>query len=307
MKNRYHSFILALFSETLQKKKKIIGSQRLVFAVLLFFYLFFVPQQNAHCEVILSFGVYASDKPSAMVKQFRPLLNQLEVKMAARLQEKVKIKLQIASDYEKGINAIANGDVDFSRLGPVSYIKAQKINKGILIAALESKKGTKSFLGVICVHEDSGIRKIGDLKGKSFAFGNQLSTIGRYLAQQFLVEHGISASDLSRFSYLERHDKVGAAVASKHFDAGALKESTFNKLIAKGAKLKIIGSFPNVTKPWVARSGLDPSIYNAFKESLLLTADKKALKALGKDGFVEGDDNDFSLIRRAIDNNEHFF
>ena len=50
---------------------------------------------------------------------------------------------------------------------------------------------------------------------KSFAFGNELSTIGRYLAQQYLMQHGIHEKDLSHYKYLGRHDRVGTAVANK--------------------------------------------------------------------------------------------
>jgi len=180
---------------------------------------------NVHADIHLTFGVYTSDKPSSMVKKFRPLLNSLEIKLAEEIGSKVKIKMKVAKSYEEGIQDIVTGRDDISRLGPASYIEVKTQNPGVSILAMESKNGAKKFNGVICVRQDSDIKKVADLKGKRFAFGNQRSTIGRYLSQQFLIKNGIKASDLSSFDYLGRHDRVGEAVAQGKYDAGALKRA----------------------------------------------------------------------------------
>lgn len=74
------------------------------------------------------------------------------------------------------------------------------------------------------------------LRGQTFAFGDERSTIGRYLSQLLLVQHGIRADELLSYEYLGRHDRVGTAVGAGQFDAGALKESTFRKLKKKGGE-----------------------------------------------------------------------
>jgi len=172
---------------------------------------------------------------------------------------------------------------------------------------METKKGKKRFKGVICVQKDSPINNIYELKGKRFAFGNEHSTIGRYLAQKYLVKHGIKAHDLAAHNYLGRHDKVGYAVAKGQFDAGALKESTFKKLVQKGQPLRVIASFDNVTKPWVAREGLDQKTQDALQRTLLSIKDKKILQALKKDGFATTSIEDYQIIKHAIKTNEEFF
>jgi phosphonate transport system substrate-binding protein len=261
----------------------------------------------AQADTLLKFGVYTADKPSAVVRQFRPLLNVIESEMSQRLGEQVKIKMQVTKTYEKGIQDIVKGNVDFSRFGPASYITASRQNPKLTILAMESKKGKKRFNGVICVAKDSSIQKVQDLKGKRFAFGNKLSTIGRFLSQLYLVEHGIKESDLSNYEYLGRHDKVGTAVAIGKFDAGALKESTFKKLLKKGHPLRALAIFPNVTKPWIARSGLSEKIRRTLSETLLHIKDSKALKALVKDGFLPGSDKDYAIIRSSMNRNNEFF
>ncbi|MCB0320628.1 MAG: hypothetical protein KDD60_06840, partial [Bdellovibrionales bacterium] len=68
-----------------------------------------------------------------------------------------------------------------------------------------------------------------------------------------------------------------------------------------------IATFPNVTKPWVARKGLNPQMVEALKATLLEVNDASALAPLKIDGFVEGSEEDFSFIRKAMEVNEQFF
>ena len=255
----------------------------------------------------LNFGVYSSNKPSAMVKVYRPILKELEKNMTQRLDRNVDIRMQIAKDYDQGISHLINGRVDFSAFGPASYVEAKRMNQGINILAVENVKNSKVFYGIIAVNKDSTISDISELRGKSFAFGDEGSTIGRFLSQLELEQADIRASDLNRYEYLGRHDKVGTAVGAGSFDAGALNEKTFKKLVESGEPIRELTRFPNVTKPWIARSGLDDEILTALRESLLEVKDQKTLAALKIDGFLEGSDDDYRVIRMAMENNSIFF
>lgn len=261
----------------------------------------------AAAEVSLAFGVYASDKPSAMVRQFRPILNSLEKSLTELMGEPVRIRMQIAKTYEQGVIDLVAGKVDFARFGPASYIRAREADPRVEILVVEGNKGKKTFNGVIAVATDSPIQSVAELRGKSFAFGDERSTIGRYLSQLYLMRNDVRASDLKHFEYLGRHDAVGAAVGSNRFDGGALKESTFKRLVRKGVPLRAIARFPNVTKPWIARGGLPATTRRQLRQSLLSLSDRQALKALTSDGFLEGADEDYSAIRESIVNNYLFF
>lgn len=262
---------------------------------------------DAHAQLHLTFGVDASDKPSAMVQQIRPTLDLLEQAVGQTLGEKVTISMIVESDYQLGIERLIQGHSDFERLGPASYVEAKKKAPGIAIIASERFGDSNFFEGVICVNTTSNITKIEDLKGKSFAFGDEQSTIGRYLAQLYLVHHGIKAGDLKSFEYLNRHDRVGYAVASGQFDAGALEGTIFKKLVDQGVPIRQIASFQNVTKPWVARPGLDPRVIAALRQGLLGIHDKAALSALRFDGFLPATDKDYAVIRSSIEENPLFF
>jgi len=277
---------------------------RLLTTLLLFCTLY---PTGSHAQIEFNFGVYTTDKPTAMVKAFRPILSALEESLSEKLQDNVSIRLQVASTYQKGIDALATGEVDFAMLGPASYIEALAKQPALKILALDSKDGSKTRNGVICVREDSDIEKISDLKGKRFAFGNERSTIGRYLSQALLMDNGITAQSLESFEYLGRHDRVAHSVSQGNHDAGALKEGTYKKLKKKGLKLRTLANISLVNRPWVAGADFEETLFKALKESMLGLNAPKAFKAMGRKQFVEGADADFREIRSAILDNAEFF
>lgn len=266
----------------------------------------FILASAAAADVAITFGTYAADKPTAVVRQFKPFLKFLEQALQENLGEPVKIKMKVSKEYQDSIDQLVEGEVDFSRFGPASYVTAKARNPDIHIIAIESVKGKKTFKGVIAVHTDSDIRTLADLKNNSFAFGDELSTIGRYLAQSELLEVGISADELSSFEYLGRHDLVGTAVGNGSFTAGALKESTFKKLLEKGVPIRALATFDNVTKPWIASSKMSPRVINAMKAILLDPANLELMKSVSKNGMLEGDDADYDPIRNAMDQSTSF-
>lgn len=261
---------------------------------------------SADENIQLRFGVYTSDKPSTMVKMFRPLLNELEFQLSERMGKQINIKLHVAKNYEQGIDDLTTGKVDFARMGPASYVISKKKNPNLRLLAMESKNGKKVFYGIICVSDKASITDISQLRGETFAFGSERSTIGRYLAQQLLVDHQIHAKDLSSFKYLGRHDRVGRAVGLGSYTAGALKESTFKKLKDKGVPIREIARFPNVTKPWIASENMSEKMTVSLAQVLLGLDDPDALKGIKKSGFLPALDDDYAAIRRSIESNTDF-
>ncbi len=258
-------------------------------------------------ENSLHFGVYTSDKPTAMVKKLRPILDILEKRISEELGRQIEIHMQVAPSYEAGINALVEGKVDFARFGPASYVLAREKDPDISLLAVESNRGGMMFDGIICVREDSPIKDIRELEGKLFAFGDPNSTIGRYLSQLYLMRHGITADNLGYYEYLGRHDIVGEAVSKGRFDAGALKVGTFNKLQKKGAALRVLASFPNITKPWIARSGLPEANLRAIRAAMLNLEPGVINKDKENRPFLPADEGDFAFIADAIRVNPEFF
>jgi phosphonate transport system substrate-binding protein len=248
----------------------------------------------------LTFGTYESEKSAVVQKQFAPILEYMQSQMKKKLNRPVDIKLKIYNTYEEGNDAIVKGEVDFVRFGPASYIIAKERNPKVKLIVMEHKDGKKLSKGIIAASAQSSVKSLADLNGRRFAFGDNTSTIGRYLSQAELAKAGIRAKDLASFDYLERHDMVFKAVETGVYDAGALKQSTFNKL-NKDGQLRIIHSFDNITKPWIARNGLEPKVFDAIKESLLNLKDPAVLKELKEaTGFLPATDEDYKFVREGM-------
>ena len=77
---------------------------------------------SAKADITLDFGLYASDKPTEVIRQFRPVISFLERDIGARLGEKTSIRIQVSRGYEEGIENLVAGRVDFARFGPASYV-----------------------------------------------------------------------------------------------------------------------------------------------------------------------------------------
>jgi len=254
----------------------------------------------------LDFGVYQSDKASVMYRKLSPVLEWMQNDLEQRTKRSVDVRLTIFKTYDDGIESLCSGKTDFVRFGAASYISAQKKNEKLELLAMELENGQKRFQGVIAVQQNSPLQSLAELKGKRFAFGDQNSTIGRYLAQAELVKAHIYASDLASFEYLGRHDLVARRVELGDFDAGSLAANTFEESRAAGKQLRALCTFDNVTKPWIARAGLEPAVVAALRESLLALKDPAVLKELKISGFAPTSDDEYALVREGMKQADEF-
>ena len=257
------------------------------------------PGPDSNSLLTLQFGIYRTDKASTLYKSFLPIIVGLQDGLEAELKRPVEIEIKIFKTYQEGLDSLVNGTVDFVRFGPASYVLAKERNKNVQLLGMEHKKGKKIFKGVIAVRTDSHLQKLEDLKGRSFAFGDKNSTIGRYLAQAEMIKAGVFGKNLASFGFLGRHDLVAKAVEIGDYDAGSLKISTFEKMNSQG-KLRILWSFDNVTKPWIAKSTLDKKVVAAISKVMLEWKDETALKDLKISGWLACSDKEYQSTREGM-------
>ena len=254
----------------------------------------------ANAKITLVLGLYPEERPQNMVQAFRPSLNAIEAIMTSQLGEDVEIRIQMSSDYVTALNALVAGEVDFARLGAASYVMGKVEQPALELLAMENSHGSVSFEGMIVVRDDSNLFAISDLKGGSFAFVSERSTLGRFFAQAYLAKAGITATDLRDYDYVGDHEAVGLAVSAGRFDAGAINRRMYDKLVNRGVRLRPIASFENVTRAWVARAGLPAKIANSLRMALLELDDPNILEILGFDGFLPATETYFEATRRVI-------
>lgn len=244
-------------------------------------------------ELVL--GSVAMDIPAVMHKRLTPLTRYLSKEL------KMPVSLKLSPNMGAAIKDAAQGEVDLAYLTPVAYLKAHEQGKAEIVAKTVTA-GKASFQLMIVVKEDSPIKTIQDLVGKSFAFGDEKALLQRAV----VVESGMQLDQFSGYKFLGHYDNIARAVMNSDFDAGILKDTMAYKWQGKG--LRILYSSPalppyNIT----ASKNVDPVLLGQIKQAFLKLDGKnpehlEIIKALDKkyDGFAATNDSEYDVVRKLI-------
>ena len=243
----------------------------------------------------LVFGSVAMDIPAVMHKRLKPLTNHLSSQL------NMQVNLKLSPNMGAAISNAASGDVDIAYLTPVAYLKAHK-KGGVQLIAKTVTKGKASFKLMIVVKEDSPIKSVQDLIGKSFAFGDERALLQRAA----VVGAGINLNQFNEYRFIGHYDNIARAVMNKDFDAGILKDTMAYKWEGKG--LRILSSSAALP-PYniVASKNVSKASLEKLKK-IFLSLDKnnpehlKIIKAVDKkyDGFAATSDAEYDVIRKLI-------
>jgi len=249
---------------------------------------------------MLIFGVNPFTKPDQVKELYIPIINK-----AAEMAGK-KAKTIIASDYEALINFIKKGLIDIGWFSPMAYVEA-KSQSSIIPIATPKINGKASYNGYIFSRKDAGINTLGEIKGSSFAFVDELSASGYIYPKYLLNEAGIDLQyDLSQIDFLGNHDNVINAVLDSEFDAGATYNEAWDRASSSGTpvnKLNIIKQTEDIPKDVIAaKPELDEEIIaqlqNSFIEVSKESSVQQSLKKTNITGFIKTEDSNFDVIRK---------
>ena len=86
--------------------------------------------------------------------------------------------------------------------------------------------------------------------------------------QKMLLKAGVTLNNLSNYKFLEGHDNVALAVLAGDYDAGAVKEETFQKYAPKG--LRSLVNLPSVYDHiFVTSAKLTPALVDNLRSIFL--------------------------------------
>jgi phosphonate transport system substrate-binding protein len=207
-------------------------------------------------------------------------------------------------------------NLDFTHTNSLLYVILNRFH-GVDILAAE-KKGSlaEKSQGVIITRKDSGIEKIGDLKGKTMIFGPTLGPTGFMSQIDLLQNKGLNPDeDLAFYSIPAgsfKHEKVAYGVWFKKFDAGALPLDDI-EIMAEDGRIDmddftiIARAEPIPYCNFGASQKIDDAFAQKFKEVILsidenttVEIDGEVIKVLDRalvDGYVDITDADFDPVR----------
>ncbi|MBI5751391.1 MAG: PhnD/SsuA/transferrin family substrate-binding protein [Hydrogenophilales bacterium] len=243
----------------------------------------------------LYLGSVAMDVPAAMVQRLTPLTAYLTKKTG------IKISFRASPNLGSAVNELGKDFTQVAYLTPVAFVEAHdKYRARALVSPLTHGKDT--FNLVVAVRQDSPFQTMTDLKGKSFALGDEKALLQRAV----VVGGGVKLEEFSKYSFLKHYDNIAKAVLNKDFDAGILKDTSFEKFAPQGLR-KIYTSPPLSSYLFAVSERLPAETVKKLRAAFLeLKADTPEGKAILKeldpayDGFVLAEDNDYDTIRKLI-------
>jgi len=215
------------------------------------------------------------------------------------------VELVIPTSYNATVEGLGNGSLDFAYLGGLTFVKA-RASYGIV--PLVQRKIDTEFHSLFITQANSSIKGLADLKGKSFAFGDVISTSGHLMPYRAMVQAGIDPDhDLKGFRYTGSHAATVQVVAAGSADAGACDETVFHELVDSG---KVDGKAVRVfyTTPafvdyvWAARKDVAPALQEKFTAAFLNLSparDAQVLDILRGKEFVRANNEEYAAIQEV--------
>ena len=278
------------------------GGSQIALLFLLGFLVLMGPAQAASLDnKEIRFGSVAMDTPAVMHHRLSPLTEYLTQELGH------PVALKLSSNMKEAIAEVAEDKVELAYLTPVAYLRAHARGNARLVAKTVTQ-GKGSFQLMIVVREDSPIKTVEDLAGKSFAFGDPAALLQRAA----VVGAGISLDELGKQEFIGHYDNIARAVMRGFYDAGILKDTTAFKWQGKG--LRILHASPQLPPYNIsASSAVSEEMLEKMRQAFLrLDANnpnhRAVINALDKkyNGFAATSDEEYDVVRQLIkpfDNN----
>jgi phosphonate transport system substrate-binding protein len=259
---------------------------------------------------LMRVGFVPAENAQQVMQNAQPIVELL------RKQLGMEVQPFVATDYTGVIEALRVNKLDIAFLTPASYVLA-KNEANIKVILKSERKGIPYYYAAIITRADSGIKTLEDLRGKSFAFGDSLSTTGNVVPRKMFKERGIDpVRDFKQILYSGGHDATVLAVLNGKVDAGATyanspdsKDTAWMRYLKNPEDVKkiraIAFSEPIPADNLVISASLDEAIAKKIEETFMeLSRDpegKKMLRDLYQiDGFVPASDKDYDSVRQAF-------
>lgn len=238
--------------------------------------------------------------------------------ISAFLTTKLGRRVQARAFYDSNDlgAALAKGNIDLAWMSPAAYVHAATKARVTLIRK-SRRHSMPYYRSVIFVRKESSARRLGDLRGKSIAWGANGSASGNIVPRAMLLEQKIDLAKLfEKQLELKDHAEVCNAVYTGRVDAGAsfgeerpdLGEPEVDGCLPMFAgkldAFRIIEKSEPIPNDVVAaRAGLATEVSDAVGRAIedLKPGDPILADGFRCDGFETGNDREFDTLRRALE------
>jgi len=259
--------------------------------------------------------------PSNPIKMaFVPSLDTGKITLSAeRLAKELEkrtgytIEVTVPVSYAAVIEAMGAGRVDVAWFAPLSYVLASS-KYGAKVLLITERDGHTDYSGIILARKDGPVKRIEDLKGRRFAFGDPLSTSGTLYPKQLLKAHGIDPDTDITPIFAGGHDKAIIALYNGQVDGCSCysgygsdaRDRVKSTIPDIKEKTIIIGRTAKIPNDNVAVSAdLPDEVARKLKQALLdISASPDGREMLMEvaeiDGLREVDDSVYDSVRKMV-------
>jgi phosphonate transport system substrate-binding protein len=243
----------------------------------------------------------AYQNPDQLVDNVEPVVEYLEQRLG------VGVKAFVATDYAAVVEALRGGTADAGFMGPLQYVLAHQ-EAGAYPILGEVYSGSPTYVSRIFVRKDSGIESVEQLKDRSIAFVDPLSSSGYMypldvFKQQGLIGHRDDADAFfGRIYFAGGDEQAIRAVYNGFVDAAGIGQYSFT-LLRPGERDQMVAigeSRPIPSHCVVVRQGADPALVAGLREALLALNEgpnRNLLEQLyNVDGYIEVDHSTYSGV-----------
>ena len=249
---------------------------------------------------VFLFGFDLRASPEEDARQYLPFLKYLDKATGYRF------KLRFTPKDKSITQILGTGKIQFAAIGAGSYLKARAKYNVIPIVRGLNIYGKAEYQSMIIVPTNSNLRKVKDLRGKRFAFGNITSTQGHIIPRIILAKHGLKLEGLGFYKYTGSHFECANAVTSGRFDAGGIQD-TMSKELAKKGMVRILHTSKYYPSSGISSNRDVPNEVLAKVKQALIDFQPKGRDAAElynwdktemPNGFIEAKDEDYKELRK---------
>lgn len=254
------------------------------------------PHGRAADELTLS--MLPRHAPAEIQRRIEPLADYLTQALG------IPVTTVLARDYTDYEQRLRRGDIAIGYQNPVVYVRVADVHEALCVAV--DLDGGDRFRGLVVTANDSPIRGIADLPGRTICVVG-LTSAGGYLSPRLaLLRRGISVPGDCRLMEAvgNQQENVLFSVHTGEADAGFIKESALHmadRFLPPGRiRVLVEGEWlPNYALS--ARRDLAPGLKAALRDAVCrLRPDHPALQAMELKAFQPADDAAYEVVREAL-------
>lgn len=257
--------------------------------------------EGAAQEKALLIGLVPEQRSIEQMQRYEPLAYYLSKKLGR------EVKFTSLPRYGSIIDNFVSAKLDGGFFGSFTYVLTNARAGVEVLARPENEKGLSTYHGVIFVRRDSGVRTVGDMRGKRLALVDKATTAGYLWPLVYFAKAGVKdyRTYFSESKFSLTQEGAVLDVLNGKADVGVAKNTVFDRVAAEDKRVRdelvILDRSPEIPENALAmRKGINPEVTKRLREALLTMNNdqdgRNALTKLGAARFIQTSDQDYASV-----------